>query len=76
MATVCSCILRRVNGGFVNLVNFLGPGDRQFGKKTNFKSLEFNKNFRYLVSCSCSQGTTALFFNNFLTSTSVTICVQ
>ena len=50
MATVCPSILRRANGGFVNLVNFLGPGDRPFGKTTNFKSLEFNKNFRYLVS--------------------------
>ena len=52
MATACPCIKGRANGGFVNLVNFLGPGDRPFGKTTNFKSLEFNKNFRYLVSSS------------------------
>ena len=50
MATVCPCILGRANDGFVNLVNFLDPGDKPFGKTTNFKSLEFNKNFRYLVS--------------------------
>ena len=54
MATVCPCILIRANGGFVNLVNFLGPGYRTFGKTTNFKSLEFITNFRYLVSIICS----------------------
>ena len=50
MATVCPCILRRANGGFVNLVNFLGQGDRPFGKTTNLNSQELKKNFRYLVS--------------------------
>ena len=50
MATVCPYILRKANGGFVNLVNFLGPGDKPFGRTRNFKSLEFNKNSRYLVS--------------------------
>ena len=32
MAIVCPCILRKANGDFVNLVNFLDPGDRPFGK--------------------------------------------
>ena len=50
MATVYLCVLRRGNGSFVVFVNFLGPGDRPYGKTTNFKGLEFNKNFWYLVS--------------------------
>ena len=51
MATVCPCILKRANGGFVNLVNFLDPGDRPFGETTSCKSLEFNKNFKFLRQC-------------------------
>ena len=41
--------LKTAEGGFVSLVNFLGPEDNLFGNITNFKSLDPAKNLRYFV---------------------------